>query len=85
MKIVERLPLEEIPQELQPEYLLGYLLELYLAFYEGFQEGKREEALRIARSCLEQGFERELVQVVCELSDDDLKMLQTPVAAPPGR
>ena len=81
MKIVERLPLEEIPQELQPEYLLGYLLELYLEFYEGFQEGKREEALRIARSCLEQGFERELVQVVCELSDDDLKMLQTQVAA----
>lgn len=37
MTIVERLPLEEIPQELQPEYLLGYLLELYLEFYEGFQ------------------------------------------------
>ena len=72
-------------QELQPEYLLGYLLELYLEFYEGFQEGKREEALRIARSCLEQGFERELVQVVCELSDDDLKMLQTQGAASPGR
>lgn len=34
MKIVERLPLEEIPQELQSEYLLGYLLELYLEFYE---------------------------------------------------
>ena len=85
MTIVERLPLEEIPQELQPEYLLGYLLELYLEFYEGFQEGKREEALRIARSCLEQGFERELVQVVCELSDDDLKMLQPQVAASPAR
>ena len=52
---------------------------------EGKQEGKREEALRIARSCLEQGFERELVQVVCELSDDDLKMLQTQVAASPAR
>ena len=81
MTIVERLPLEEIPQELQQEYLL----EFDLGFYEGFQEGKREEALRIARSCLEQGFERELVQVVCELSDDDLKMLQTQVAASPAR
>lgn len=52
---------------------------------EGKQEGRQEEALRIARSCLEQGFERELVQVVCELSDDDLKMLQTQVAASPAR
>lgn len=52
---------------------------------EGKQEGRQEEALRIARSLLEQGFERELVQVVCELSDDDLKMLQTQVAAFPGR
>lgn len=34
MTIVERLRLEEIPQELQQEYLLGYLLELYLYFYE---------------------------------------------------
>ncbi|QGN40366.1 hypothetical protein [Klebsiella oxytoca] len=89
MTIVERLRLEEIPQELQQEYLLGYLLELFLAFYEGFQEGKqegkREEALRIARSCLEQGFERELVRDVCQLSDDDLKMLQTQVAASSAR
>ncbi|MDU4390822.1 MAG: ISNCY family transposase, partial [Klebsiella michiganensis] len=52
---------------------------------EGKQEGRLEEALRIARSLLEQGFERELVQVACELTDDDLKRLQTPVAASPGR
>ena len=85
MTIVERLRLEEIPQELQQEYLLGYLLEFYLNFYEGFQEGKREEALRIARSCLEQGFERELVRVVCQLSDDDMKMLQTQATASSAR
>lgn len=77
MTIVERLRLEEIPQELQQEYLLGYLLELYLYFYEEFQEGKREEALRIAHLFLEQGFERERVRAVCQLSDDDMKMLQT--------
>lgn len=29
MTIVERLPLEEIPQELQQEYLLEYVLEFY--------------------------------------------------------
>lgn len=52
---------------------------------EGKQEGRQEEALRIARLFLEQGFECELVQVVCELSDDDLKMLQTQVAASPAR
>ena len=52
---------------------------------EGKQEGREEEALRIARSLLEQGFERELVPVGFGLSDDDLKMLQTQVAASPAR
>ena len=85
MTIVERLRLEDIPQELQQEYLLGYLLEFYLNFYEGFQEGKREEALRIAHLFLEQGFERELVRAVCQLSDDDMKMLQTQATASSAR
>ncbi|VUT08469.1 hypothetical protein SB6408_02654 [Klebsiella spallanzanii] len=52
---------------------------------EGKQEGRQEEALRIARSCLAQGFERELVRAVCQLSDDDMKMLQTQVAASSSR
>ena len=39
---------------------------------EGKQEGRQEEALHIARSLLEQGFERELVRMTIGLSDDDL-------------
>ncbi|VUS70610.1 hypothetical protein SB6422_01815 [Klebsiella huaxiensis] len=49
------------------------------------QEGRQEEALRIACLFLEQGFEHELVRVVCQLSDDDMKMLQTQVAASSAR
>lgn len=49
------------------------------------QEAKQEEALRIACLFLEQGFERELVRAVCQLSDDDMKMLQTQVAASSSR
>ncbi len=52
---------------------------------EGKLEGKQEEALRIARSLLEQGFERELVRMTIGLSDDDLDMLQIQVVAPPAR
>ena len=52
---------------------------------EGKQEGRQEEALRIARSCLEQGFERELVRAVCQLSDDDMKILQTQATASSSR
>ncbi|WP_426496319.1 Rpn family recombination-promoting nuclease/putative transposase [Klebsiella grimontii] len=43
---------------------------------EGKQEGREEEALRIARSLLEQGFERELVRMTIGLSDDDLNAFQ---------
>ena len=43
---------------------------------EGKQEGRQEEALRIARSLLEQGFERELVRMTIGLSDDDLNAFQ---------
>ncbi|MDI5817341.1 hypothetical protein MJI46_31185, partial [Salmonella enterica subsp. enterica serovar Cerro] len=40
---------------------------------QGIHQGKQEEALRIAHTMLEQGIEREMVLMITELSDEEIK------------
>lgn len=60
MTIAERLRLDGLQEGMQR------------GLQQGLQQGKREAALRIAQTMLEQGIDRDMVLLVTGLSEEDL-------------
>ena len=72
MTIAERLRQEGHHDGLQQGLQQGLEQGVQKGLEQGVQKGTQEEAIRIARMMLEQGIDRDLVQLITGLLPDDV-------------